>query len=36
LGIFDANRAETRHVIASLKDIYQFSPAIEDAVKSYL
>lgn len=35
LGIFDAHKVETRHVIGNLKEIYQFSAAIEDAVKAH-
>ena len=35
LGLFDAEKNETRHVIESLDDIYQHAAHIRETVKSY-
>lgn len=35
LGIFDADKVETRHPIDSLDEIYLFADSIRDTVKSY-
>jgi hypothetical protein len=35
VGLFDADKVETRHHILSLSDIYKFAPQIEQAINSY-
>lgn len=35
IGLFDENKAETRHPIARLNDIYTFADQLRDAVKRY-
>jgi predicted type IV restriction endonuclease len=35
LGLFDADKVETRHVLNGLDDIYQHADAIRSAVRSY-
>lgn len=36
LGLFDANKAETRFPISSLEDIYEHADALRTSVKAYL
>ena len=36
LGLFNAEKNETRHLIGSLDDIYQFADQIRDTVKAYV